>query len=147
MIFSRCLLKQNLISNITLPERWRIVSEMSGMAEIAEQLGINGKDARGLVVLNRVLANRIVVIILAFFVGLISGMFFPGVRSVYPYSSGGMTSAIGISRFSKKSFLLNLLLGILSFIVGFALSSQVIFATVYHRGQYTLYGVFARRDD
>ena len=119
---------------------------MNDIAEIAEQLGVNEKDTRGLVVLNKVLKNRIVVAILAFALGLYSGIFFPRIVPVYPYLSGEVASGIGISRAGEKSFLLTLILGILSFVVGFALSSQIIFAIVNHSGTpSTLYGVFAKR--
>jgi len=126
---------------------------MDDMLKIAKQLGVDEKESRRLATLSKVLSNRIVAVILAFAVGVIVGAVFPNVKSitktVYPYFTAEVTSGTGIARSRRRSLLILIhILGITSFIIGFALSSQLIFARTYIEYEYPpiLYGVFAGKN-
>jgi len=127
---------------------------MDDILRIARQLGVDEKETHRLAKLNKFLSNRIVATTLPFLVGLIAGAFFPKVTTItktyytYPYFSGGFTSSIGFTRAHKKSLMiLTIILGILGFVLGFTISSQLIFARTYIEYEYPPieYGVFVRK--
>lgn len=120
---------------------------MDDIFRIAKQLGVEEKEAHKLVTLSKVLSNPIVSTILGFIVGLIFGAFFPRTTDYtsYPYFSTEIVSGIGATRSRKKWGLqiLAIIFGVIGFLFGFTLSSQLIFA----ERAVIMYGVFARNND
>ncbi|UCH70848.1 MAG: hypothetical protein JSV29_02385 [Candidatus Bathyarchaeota archaeon] len=122
-------------------------TEIEELFLAAKQLGIEPKEARKLMRANVILSNPIVSTILGLIVGIALGALFPRVTTIwtYPYVHSQVIVGIGATRGQKQSStMLALVLGVVGFIVGFAVSSQLIFARTYRNS--IMYGVYSRKN-
>ena len=127
-------------------------TEIEDLFLVAKQLGVEPKEASKLMRAIRILSNPILSAILGIIVGIVVGALFPRRTTYtypyfhYPYTQSQAIVGIGATGARKNSFMrltiLYYILGIIGFIVGFTVSSQLIFA------QYTVtfYGVYSRKN-
>lgn len=129
-----------------------INTEIEELFLAAKQLGVEPKEARKLMRAIRILLNPILSAILGLSLGILVGAFFPRTTTyTYPFTRYPCTrthaiAGIGATRARKKSSMrltiLYSVLGILGFIVGFTVSSQIIFA----QSMAYMYGVYSPKN-
>ena len=124
-------------------------TEIEDLFLVAKQLGVEPKEASKLMTAIRILSNPIVSAILGIIVGIALGALFARIttETTYPYTQSQAIVGIGATRARKRSStILSLFLGVIGFIVGFAVSSQLIFAPTEHVHPPIMYGVYSRKN-